>query len=139
MSDTNEIRNGRQTSRSETARGNLSREGKSIVSVSTFSNNLRSFLQQLFTDNNNQEYNNRVLFLFRNLYSFSLNVEWNVCEQGTDVKTAHYLIVMFIHLGTISKAEGILDSGLICGEGLSLCWTLKTMFFNFYSISIAAM
>ena len=116
-----EIRNGRQTSRPETLRGNLSRESKSIVSVPRFSNNLRSFLQQLFTDNNNKEYNNRVLFLFRNLYTFSLNVEWNVCEQGTDVKTAHYLIVMFIHLGTISKAEGILDSGLICGDGLSLC------------------
>ena len=42
---------------------------KSIVSVSTFSNNLRLlyFLQQLFTDNNNNqrpEYNKQVLFLF---------------------------------------------------------------------------
>ena len=52
-----------------------------------------------------------------NLYCL---IKWNVCEQGTDVKRAHYLIVMFIHLGPVSKAERILDSGLICGDGLKL-------------------
>ena len=42
-------------------------ESKSIVSVSKFSHNFRSFLQQSFTDNNDNnrsEYKKRVLFLF---------------------------------------------------------------------------
>ena len=52
-------------------------------SVSTFSNNLRSFLQLLFTDNNNQrsEYNIRVLFLF---YGISRYLGKNRVDQKDD-------------------------------------------------------
>ena len=68
MSDTNEIRLNRGDRLGHKLLDATS-ESKSIVSVSTFSNNLRSLLQQLFTDNNNQrsEYNKRVLFLFYGL------------------------------------------------------------------------
>ena len=48
------------------------------------------------------------------------------CEQGTDVKRAHHFIVMFLHLGPISKAERVLDSGLICGDGLKYAHKIRS-------------
>ena len=65
LSDTNEIRNWSNRLGQKLLLDARS-ESKTIVSVSTVSNNRRSFLQQFFTDNNNQrfEYNKRVLFLF---------------------------------------------------------------------------
>ena len=65
-------------------------ENKSKVSVSTVSNHLRSFSQQLFTDNNNQrsEYNKRVLFLF---YGISRYSGKNHMDKKDDVAmTPHY-------------------------------------------------
>lgn len=71
FSDTNEIRN--RSNRLGHKLLDATSESKSIVSVSTVSNNLRSFLRQLLTDNNNyqrSEYNNRVLFLFYGIARF---------------------------------------------------------------------
>ena len=56
-----------------------------------------------------------IQFIKTNFYRL---ITSNVCEQGTDVKRAHNLIVMIIYLDPISNAEGILDSGVICTDGL---------------------
>ena len=74
------------------ARRNL--RSKSMVSVSTFSNNLRSFLQQLFTDNNNNqsEYNKRVLFLF---YGISGYRGKNHMDQKDDDQFYYHIFKAF--------------------------------------------